>query len=118
VCGLLYGSGLRFLESLRLRVLDLDLSRLDVTVWQGKGGKDRRTLQVHLAAVVQRAVGASGDTRGWTSMRPAARLLRICLNTATHGAGAAGHRDVSATQISVLVLNRGGLVVRRPLDRG
>jgi integrase len=44
VCGLLYGSGMRLLEALRLRVLDLDFSRLEVTVRQGKGGKDRRTV--------------------------------------------------------------------------
>jgi site-specific recombinase XerD len=44
VCGLLYGSGLRLLEALRLYVLDIDLSRLVVAVRQGKGGKDRRTV--------------------------------------------------------------------------
>ena len=44
VASLLYGSGLRLLEALRLRVMDLDLPRLELTVRQGKGGKDRRTM--------------------------------------------------------------------------
>ncbi len=38
---LLYGSGLRLLECVRLRVQDVDLSRLLLTVRGGKGGKDR-----------------------------------------------------------------------------
>jgi integron integrase len=37
-------SGLRLLEALRLRVHDLDFSRHELTVRDGKGGKDRRTL--------------------------------------------------------------------------
>ena len=44
VAGLLYGSGLRLMEALRLRVHDLDFSRHELTVRDGKGGKDRRTL--------------------------------------------------------------------------
>jgi integron integrase len=44
VAGLLYGSGLRLLEALRLRVKDVDFDRREITVRDGKGGKDRRTL--------------------------------------------------------------------------
>jgi len=44
VAGLLYGSGLRLLEALRLRVMDVDFERREITVRDGKGGKDRRTL--------------------------------------------------------------------------
>jgi integron integrase len=44
VVGLLYGSGLRLMEALRLRVQDLDFERKELTVRDGKGGKDRRTL--------------------------------------------------------------------------
>jgi integron integrase len=40
----LYGSGLRLLECLRLRVKDLDFTRSEITVRNGKGGKDRRTM--------------------------------------------------------------------------
>jgi integron integrase len=41
---LLYGSGLRLFELLRLRVKDLDLERGQITVRDGKGFKDRMTM--------------------------------------------------------------------------
>ncbi len=41
---LLYGSGLRVMECLRLRVKDIDFVRSEVPVRQGKGNKDRVTL--------------------------------------------------------------------------
>ncbi len=44
VASLLYGSGLRQVEALRLRVKDLDFDYCQLTVRQGKGDKDRRTL--------------------------------------------------------------------------
>jgi integron integrase len=40
---LLYGSGLRILECVSLRVKDIDLDRREITVRGGKGDKDRRT---------------------------------------------------------------------------
>jgi integron integrase len=43
VATLLYGSGLRLIECLRLRVKDLDFARHQVCVRQGKGRKDRYT---------------------------------------------------------------------------
>ena len=60
VAGVLYGGGLRLMEALRLRVHDVDFQRQQITVRQGKGGKDRRTmlpatvgekLRVHLEGV-------------------------------------------------------------------
>ena len=44
VAGLLYGSGLRLLEALQLRVKDLDFAGREVTVRGGKGDRDRRTM--------------------------------------------------------------------------
>lgn len=41
---LLYGTGMRLFELLRLRVKDLDLERRLITVRDGKGAKDRRTM--------------------------------------------------------------------------
>jgi integron integrase len=44
MAGLLYGSGLRLMECLRLRIQDVDLERATVIVRSGKGGKDRHTV--------------------------------------------------------------------------
>src|SRR5512134_1633971 len=44
VAGLLYGSGLRLLECLQLRVKDVDLERREVRVRRGKGARDRVTV--------------------------------------------------------------------------
>ena len=41
---LLYGTGIRLMECLRLRVKDVDLARREVTIREGKGNKDRRTV--------------------------------------------------------------------------
>jgi integron integrase len=41
---LLYGSGLRLLECLRLRVKDVDFEYLHIVVRDSKGGRDRRTM--------------------------------------------------------------------------
>ncbi|MEW6684114.1 MAG: integron integrase [Nitrospirota bacterium] len=60
VAKLLYGSGLRIMEAVRLRVKDIDVQMKQVTVRSGKGDKDRVTtfsatlgplLQNHLAGV-------------------------------------------------------------------
>ena len=44
VVSLLYGTGMRLLEGVRLRVKDLEFERREVVVRQGKGGKDRVTV--------------------------------------------------------------------------
>jgi integron integrase len=44
VASLLYGSGLRLLEALRLRVKDVELDRRQILVRDGKGAKDRVTV--------------------------------------------------------------------------
>ena len=44
VASLLYGSGLRLLEALHLRIKDVDLGRATLTVRAGKGDKDRQTV--------------------------------------------------------------------------
>jgi len=60
IAGLMYGSGLRLLECLRLRIKDIDFSMNQVVVRDGKGGNDRitvlsmslkRHLNVHLKKV-------------------------------------------------------------------
>lgn len=44
VCSLLYGAGLRLFEALQLRVKDIDFSRNELLLRDGKGQKDRVTM--------------------------------------------------------------------------
>lgn len=44
IASLMYGAGLRVVESARLRVKDIDFQRQIITVRDGKGSKDRTTL--------------------------------------------------------------------------
>lgn len=59
MAALLYGTGIRLMECLRLRVKDLDFERGEITVRNGKGGKDRHvplpgSLREALPAAVER----------------------------------------------------------------
>ena len=55
MAGLLYGSGLRLMECVRLRVKDVDFGYAQVVVRDGKGAKDRVTmLPVNLAKALER----------------------------------------------------------------
>ena len=60
MASLLYGAGLRLMECVRLRVKDVEFSRQEIIIREGKGGKDRLTmlptslitpLQTHLEKV-------------------------------------------------------------------
>ena len=44
IAGLLYGSGLRVMECLRLRIKDIDVVKGEILVREGKGFKDRVTM--------------------------------------------------------------------------
>lgn len=72
IAALLYGAGLRLMECLRLRVQDIDFSRNEILVRDGKGAKDRITmlpelvktpLQRHLTKV--KAVHQQDVADGW-----------------------------------------------------
>lgn len=57
LAALLYGTGMRLMECLRLRIKDVDFGRNEITVRQGKGGKDRRTvLPASLATPLAREI--------------------------------------------------------------
>jgi site-specific recombinase XerD len=45
MASLLYGTGMRLIELLRLRVKDIDFQMNQITVRQGKGGKDRARVE-------------------------------------------------------------------------
>ncbi len=71
---LLYGTGLRLMEGLRLRVKDIDFDRRAIVVREGKGGKDRIVMlpaaleaplraqlaQAHALWAADRAAGVAG----------------------------------------------------------
>ena len=58
MASLLYGTGMRLMECVRLRVKDVDFERLEIVVRNGKGGKDRR---VPLPQKLRPALQASLD---------------------------------------------------------
>jgi integron integrase len=63
LANLLYGSGLRLMEGMRLRVKDLALERGELIVREGKGGKDRVTM---LPAALEIPLRAHlGRLRSW-----------------------------------------------------
>lgn len=60
MAALLYGTGMRLMECIRLRVKDVDFGRGEIVVRDGKGGKDRRVplplrLREPLQAAIERA---------------------------------------------------------------
>lgn len=89
VAQLLYGSGLRLMEALRLRIKDVDLEQRCITVRCGKGDKDRRTvlptslvepLQQHLQVV--RRVHQADLAAGWGAVELPGALERKYRNAA------------------------------------
>lgn len=72
IASLMYGTGLRLMECLELRIQDIDFAQNEIIVRNGKGGKDRRTmlpgtlktsLQEHLIAV--KAIHNKDLAEGW-----------------------------------------------------
>ncbi len=60
MASLLYGSGMRLMECVRLRVKDVDFVRQEICVRDGKGAKDRRTmLPRSLMESMQRQIDAT-----------------------------------------------------------
>jgi integron integrase len=76
VSGLLYGSGLRLLEALRLRVKDVEFEAGQLVVRRGKGNKDRVTVLPQVSVEPLRAHLARVRTRHEADLaRGAGRVL-------------------------------------------
>jgi integron integrase len=87
MAALMYGAGFRLMECLRLRVQDLDFSRNELLVRDGKGAKDRITmlpeslnapLQDHLKKV--KAIHENDLAEGWSRVLLPAALDRTYPN--------------------------------------
>lgn len=126
VSALLYGSGLRLLECLSLRVKDVELERRQLVVRRGKGGKDRVTMipealvgrlqqwlergrerwevaraqgrgRVAMPGAFERKSPGASEEWGWQWVFPAARLYR----PAQGGEAVRHHLHESAVQRAV-----------------
>lgn len=115
---LMYGAGLRLMECLRLRVKDIDYNYRQITVHDGKGQKDRRTvlpdsiterLDEYLLCV--RALQKSDVDAGIRGVFETGYDIRTVQELL-------GHSNVKTTMIYTHVLNRGGRAVRSPMDMG
>jgi integron integrase len=83
MAGLLYGSGLRLMECLRLRIKDVDFERNEITVREGKGGKDRKTVlperlrtELRLQIELARALHARDLEAGFGAVSLPGALMR------------------------------------------
>jgi len=72
MASLMYGAGLRLMECLRLRVQDVDFSRSEILVRDGKGAKDRITMlpdslkgPLHKHLVKVKAIHEKDLAAGW-----------------------------------------------------
>jgi integron integrase len=85
----MYGSGLRLMECLRLRAQDIDLTRGEILVRDGKGSKDRVTMlpravrpALHEQLTVARAIHRQDLADGWGRVELPAALVRKYPNAA------------------------------------
>lgn len=145
IADLLYGSGTRRIEALRLRVGDIDFGYRQVMVRDAKGGRDRivplpdrivEPLTTHLARVKRLHDDdlAKGFGEVWMPFalaRKAGITKRVGCHTFRHSFAThllesghdirtvqelLGHADVSTTMIYTHVTRRGAGGVRSPLD--
>ena len=90
VAGLLYGSGLRLMEALSLRIKDVDFARSEITVRAAKGSRDRVTMSSGPGTT---ASSTSVGSRTPASSGPGGRrglggiTSRVCEESADCGTG-------------------------------
>ncbi len=107
---LLYGSGLRRIEAVRLRVKDIDFEYRQIRIINGKGGKHRIVKRAARGAGIRKAVTchtlrhsfATHLLQSGVDIRPVQQQL--------------GHADVKTTEIYTHVLKQGAQGVKSPLS--
>jgi len=102
IAQVLYGSGLRLMEALRLRVKDLDFEYSQIVVRDGKGRKDRVTITKRVGPHTLRHCFATHLLERGYDIRTVQELM--------------GHADVRTTQIYTHVMKKGAAAVKSPLD--
>ena len=112
VAMLLYGSGLRINEALRLRVKDIDFEMQQVIIRGGKGAKDRITL---LPDRLIEPLKQQIDSALYLHQADLFRRHHLLDRTVQK---LLGHSDLRTTEIYTHVVRKGGFAVRSPVDEG
>jgi integrase len=77
IAQLLYGTGMRLLEALRLRVKDVEFARREIVIREGKGNKDRITVLPE--NLIGSLCSSNCRRRGRCTKRTWRRVLAVCI---------------------------------------
>jgi site-specific recombinase XerD len=106
IASLLYGSGLRRNEAMRLRVKDIDFDHHQLQIWNGKGHYHRLTT---LAGIEKQETSHALRHSFATHLLESGADIRTVQEQL-------GHQDVKTTEIYTHVLKRGARGVRSPFS--